>query len=251
MFAPQSIGGTASGGLEAHQHRQALPVREGGHRGRVRAGRCGVEREFNTATVHQGYIEPHNATALWNADGKITIWMSTQGSFTARQQTAELLQIPISQREGHSDGNRRRLRRQDLGLSAAGRRDCSRKKSGRPVKMVMNRTDVFEATGPTPGSHMRVKLGATKDGKLVAGEAWIAFEAGAYPGSPDRPGLHVRLRLLRPSATAASKASTSASTSRGRNAYRAPGSTHVAFATETVIDEICRKACRSTRSTSA
>src|SRR5262245_45315776 len=33
-----------------------------------------VEREFHTATVHQGYIEPHNATALWNADGTVTIW---------------------------------------------------------------------------------------------------------------------------------------------------------------------------------
>ena len=42
------------------------------------------------------------------------------------------------------------------------------KKSGRPVKLVMSRASVFEATGPTPGSHMRVKLGATKDGKLVA-----------------------------------------------------------------------------------
>ncbi|MCH7727442.1 MAG: molybdopterin-dependent oxidoreductase, partial [Planctomycetes bacterium] len=39
-----------------------------------------VEREFTTSTVHQGYIEPHNATAHWNADGHITIWMSTQGT---------------------------------------------------------------------------------------------------------------------------------------------------------------------------
>jgi xanthine dehydrogenase molybdenum-binding subunit len=38
-----------------------------------------LEREFHTATVHQGYIEPHNATALWNADGSLTIWCSTQG----------------------------------------------------------------------------------------------------------------------------------------------------------------------------
>src|SRR5262245_57441830 len=30
-----------------------------------------VEREFHTATVHQGYVEPHNATALWNADGTV------------------------------------------------------------------------------------------------------------------------------------------------------------------------------------
>src|SRR5205085_7423873 len=40
-----------------------------------------IEREFETATVHQGYVEPHNATALWNADGTVTIWCSTQGAF--------------------------------------------------------------------------------------------------------------------------------------------------------------------------
>ena len=56
-----------------------------------------IEREFKTASVHQGYIEPHVSTALWNQDGHLTIWTSTQGSFTARQQTAELLQIPVSQ----------------------------------------------------------------------------------------------------------------------------------------------------------
>ena len=56
-----------------------------------------VEREFKTASVHQGYIEPHVATALWNEDGHLTIWTVTQGAFTARQQTAELLQIPVSQ----------------------------------------------------------------------------------------------------------------------------------------------------------
>src|SRR5262249_61475573 len=55
-----------------------------------------IEREFNTATVHQGYIEPHNATAMFNPDGNVTIWCSTQGAFTVRAQVAQLLQIPLS-----------------------------------------------------------------------------------------------------------------------------------------------------------
>jgi len=50
-----------------------------------------IEREFRSASVHQGYVEPHVATALWNQDGRLTIWTSTQGAFTCRQQTAELL----------------------------------------------------------------------------------------------------------------------------------------------------------------
>ena len=56
-----------------------------------------VDREFKTKAVHQGYIEPHSATAMWNRDGKITIWCSSQGHFAMRDQTALLLGIPISQ----------------------------------------------------------------------------------------------------------------------------------------------------------
>ncbi|MBL6706209.1 MAG: xanthine dehydrogenase family protein molybdopterin-binding subunit, partial [Planctomycetaceae bacterium] len=47
-----------------------------------------IEREFDTATVHQGYIEPHASTALWNSDGKVTVWTCTQGTFSVRHQTA-------------------------------------------------------------------------------------------------------------------------------------------------------------------
>ena len=55
-----------------------------------------IEREFTTRTVHQGYIEPQNATALYNPDGLLTIWCSTQGSFGVRDQVADILQIPVS-----------------------------------------------------------------------------------------------------------------------------------------------------------
>ena len=45
-----------------------------------------VEREFRTASVHQGYIEPHAAVAMWNEDGRLKIWTATQGAFNCRQQ---------------------------------------------------------------------------------------------------------------------------------------------------------------------
>lgn len=197
-----------------------------------------IEREFDTAMVHQGYIEPHNATVNWNPDGKITVWMSTQGSFTARQQTAEILRVPLADVKvvpmeiGGGFGGKISIYLPPVAAVLS-------KKSGRPVKLVMSRADVLAASGPTPGSHMKLKLGVTKDGKLVAGDAWLAFEAGAYPGSPigmacmcvfacyDLP--HGRIEGY------------DVCVNRPRtNAYRAPGSTHVAFAIESVIDEICQ-----------
>ena len=145
-----------------------------------------VEREFKTATVHQGYIEPHVATADWNEDGNLTVWTSTQGSFACRAQVAEILQIPISKVKvvpceiGGGFGGKITVYLQPVAALLS-------KKTGRPVQLTMQRDEVFEGTGPTPGSFMRVKLGATKEGKLTAGEAWIAFDAGAFPGGPIGP----------------------------------------------------------------
>jgi CO/xanthine dehydrogenase Mo-binding subunit len=198
-----------------------------------------IEREFHTATVHQGYIEPHNATAQWNADGKVTVWTSTQGSFSVRHQTAELCGIAISDVKvipmeiGGGFGGKISVYLQPVAALLS-------KKTGRPVKLIMDRAAVFEATGPTPGSYVRVKLGATKDGKLVAGDAWIAFEAGAYPGSPIAPGCMCVFAPYEMPHAHVEGFDVCVNKPRS-NAYRAPGSTHVAMATETVVDEICEK----------
>ena len=58
------------------------------------------------------------------------------------------------------------------------------KKTGTPVKIVMTRKETFEGSGPTPGSHVKIKIGAKNDGTITAAHAWMAMEAGAYPGSP-------------------------------------------------------------------
>lgn len=128
-----------------------------------------VEREYRTASVHQGYIEPHSCVALWNEDGQLKIWTSTQGSFTCRQQTAELLQIPVSRvtvtpcEIGGGFGGKIAVYLEPVAAILS-------RKCGRPVKMNMQRDEVFQATGPTPGSFIRLKLGAKNDGTLVAGE---------------------------------------------------------------------------------
>jgi CO/xanthine dehydrogenase Mo-binding subunit len=198
-----------------------------------------IEREYHTATVHQGYIEPHNATALWNADGTLTIWCSTQGAFTVRAQVAELLQIPVSRIKvvpmeiGGGFGGKIRVYLEPVAAVLS-------KKAGKPVKVLMNRADVFAGTGPTPGSYIKVKLGADKDGRLVAGEAYLAYEAGGYSGSPVGCGAMCIFACYDiPNVTidgydvVVNKPMTAA--------YRAPGSTNASFATETVVDEICEK----------
>lgn len=198
-----------------------------------------IEREFKTASVHQGYIEPHVSTALWNEDGHLTIWTSTQGSFTARQQTAELLQIPVSQvtvvpcEIGGGFGGKIAVYLEPVAAMLS-------RKCGRPVKMTMNRDEVFEGTGPTPGSFVRIKLAATKAGKLVAGEAWLAYDAGAFPGGMIGPGCMCVFSCYE-LANARVDGYDVLNNKPKTQAYRAPGATQAAFACESVIDELAEK----------
>jgi xanthine dehydrogenase molybdenum-binding subunit len=198
-----------------------------------------VERSFDTATVHQGYIEPHSSTAHWNADGHITVWTSTQGAFAARDQLGGLLGVPISRIKvvpmeiGGGFGGKIAVYLEPLAAVLS-------KKSGRPVKLVMDRASVFEATGPTPASHIRVKLGVDAEGQITAAEAWLAYEAGAFPGSPINPGCMCVFACYDVPNGRVDGYDVVVNKPR-TNAYRAPGATNAAMATETIIDEICEQ----------
>ncbi len=198
-----------------------------------------VEREFTTATVHQGYIEPHNTTVLWKKDGSVTVWVSTQGPFDIRTQVAQVLQVPISKVKvipceiGGGFGGKFPIYMEPAAAVMS-------HKTGHPVKMVMSRTEVFEGTGPGPGSYIRCKMGATKDGRIVAAYAYMAYEAGAYPGSAVGAGAacmfspydieNVRIDAFD---VVVNKPKSSA--------YRAPGAPNAAFASESVLDEIAEQ----------
>ena len=198
-----------------------------------------VEREFRTQSVHQGYLEPHSATALWGEDGNLTVWSSSQGHFTVRDQTALLLGIPVS---------KIRVIPMEIGGGFGGKTlvylepiaSLLSKKTGQPVRVTMSRTEVFEGTGPTSGSYMRVKMGANKEGKITAADATLIYEAGAFPGSPVNPGCQcifspydIQNGRIEGYDVLLNKPKTAA--------YRAPGAPAAAFAAETVIDEICAK----------
>ncbi|MBI2847363.1 MAG: xanthine dehydrogenase family protein molybdopterin-binding subunit, partial [Chloroflexi bacterium] len=56
-----------------------------------------MENTYRTQVVHQGYMEPEAAVVRMDSDGKITVWSTTQGSFSLKTQLSYLLQIPSPQ----------------------------------------------------------------------------------------------------------------------------------------------------------
>ena len=198
-----------------------------------------VEKETATAPVHQGYIEPHAGTAQWGADGKLTIWSSSQGQFTVRDHTARFMGIPVADVKavpleiGGGFGAKTVLYVEPVAALLS-------RKSGHPVKVQMSRKEVFEATGPTSGTQIQVKLGATKEGRLVAASARLVYEAGAFPGSPVSPGAQCMMAQY--DIPNAHLEAYDVVINRPKSAaYRAPGAPTSAFAMETAIDELCEK----------
>ena len=146
-----------------------------------------VEREFQCPMTHQGYIEPQACVASIEEDGRGTIWCSTQGHFEFRAAASKILGKDLSDLKivpmeiGGGFGGKTVVYLEPVAALLS-------EKSGRPVKMTMNREEVFRATGPASASVARIKVGATRDGTITAAQAWIAYEAGAFAGAPYMPG---------------------------------------------------------------
>ena len=200
-----------------------------------------VEREFHTRPVHQGYIEPHAATAQWNTDDTVTIWCSSQGHFALRDHTSTILGLPVS---------KVKIIPMEIGggFGGKGMGGCYlepvvaalSRKTGRPVKIAMTRNEVFLGTGPAPATHMKVKVGATNAGRITAAEAHLTYEAGAFPGSPVASACRTMFAPYAIPNGWIEGLDVVVNTQKSA-AYRAPGSPTAAFAAETVIDEVCEK----------
>ena len=195
-----------------------------------------IEREYTTQSVHQGYIEPHASTAWWAPDGQITVWTSTQGAFSIRSETALILGLP----EG-----RVKVIPMEIGGGFGGKLDTYldpvaaelSRKSGRPVKIVMSRREVFEGSGPTSAAKIMVKLGAKSSGKITAAHVQQYYESGAFPGSPVGEGAMTGLAPYAIENITVDGYDVVCNKQKVA-AYRAPGAPIAAFGVESAMDEL-------------
>ena len=195
-----------------------------------------IEREFDTQTVHQGYIEPHVSTAMWSADGRVTIYTSTQGLFNIRAQTAAIIgvaesQVKVVPMEIGGGFGAKGITYTDPVAAVLSR------KTGKPVKVAMDRTDVFIGSGPASATFMRCKMGVKNDGTMVAGQLYMVYEAGAYPGSPVGGGALTGFGPYKMDHMLVDGYDVVCNKQKVQ-AYRAPGQPQVAFAVEAVVDEL-------------
>ena len=197
-----------------------------------------VERTYTTSFVHQSYMEPQSIVVVPSASGRqLTVWPSAQGMFDVRSEVAQALDIPERQVHvesvpvGGAFGGKFGLIEPLAAAAAAASR--------RPVRLAYTRSEDFLAGNPAPQSVITVKLGTKRDGTLVAMQARMIFDTGAYSaafvvlggiilGSTYRcPNYDIRCYEV-----LTNKVST--------GAYRAPNTPQATFALESAVDELCQ-----------
>ncbi|MCH1412787.1 MAG: xanthine dehydrogenase family protein molybdopterin-binding subunit [Rhodobacteraceae bacterium] len=200
-----------------------------------------MEKTYKTEAAHQGYIEPHACVGQLGQDGKGEMWICTQGQWFIRKMCASVLGLEASQLRvtpseiGGGFGGKTTIFSEALSLA------LSRKAGGRPVKLVMTRSEVLRATGPTASASMDVKIGMKKNGKMTAASAVFRMQGGAFPGMAPT-GMALECAFANYQLPAVHHTGYDVLSNRPKSAaYRAPGSPMAAFAVESLVDEMCRE----------
>ena len=147
-----------------------------------------IEETYHTQPINQGFLEPMACVANVEANGRLTIWASTQGPYQVRAQLASVLDMPIGRIKviamemGGGFGAKLRLALEAFPALLS-------MKTNRPVKLVNTRQETFTLNGPRLETNIYLKTGVTNDGRVLAREARSVFDVGAYLGAGPNSGV--------------------------------------------------------------
>jgi CO/xanthine dehydrogenase Mo-binding subunit len=138
-----------------------------------------LEETFSVHRVAPAYLEPENSIAQWNDDGSVTVWVSSQSPFTEQEDIASVLGIPLEMVQvksaviGGAFGGR-----EDSSLSILAALGAWGVKG--PVRLVNNRRESFLAHPKRHPVRYQYRLGAKKDGTILALDVKAYVDTGAY-----------------------------------------------------------------------
>jgi CO/xanthine dehydrogenase Mo-binding subunit len=138
-----------------------------------------VENRFTTQVTHQSYLEPHACVVSARRDGSADVWSCSKTPFAVRGQLSNCIGIEKEKLVFHP---------MQIGGDFGGKGGFMdvpaayflSKKSGQPVKMIMDYSEELTAGNPRHASIIKVKTGVKKDGTITAHHMDFLFDSGAY-----------------------------------------------------------------------
>jgi 4-hydroxybenzoyl-CoA reductase alpha subunit len=141
---------------------------------------CVREETFTGNHVYQSPLEPHASIATWDPDGTLVLYSSTQVPHYVQYMMAHVLHVPLGRirviRPAVGGGFGGKAATTPLDLCAA----ILSQRTGRPVKMVYSREEMFHYGRGRHKQHMKFKLGVDREGKIKAFKSEIYLDGGAY-----------------------------------------------------------------------
>ncbi len=149
-----------------------------------------VENTFAVPRQHQAYLETHSCLVWIDDEGRVQIWASSKVPYPVKQQLSNALGLPEE---------RIRINPVNIGGDFGGKGSPMNiplayflaVRTGRPVKMVMNYAEEFIAGNPRHSALVEMKTGVKEDGTIVALQARVVFNSGAYGGFKPAPGVNL------------------------------------------------------------
>ena len=145
-----------------------------------------VDEVYETKMIHPQYLEPRNAVAQMEPNGRLTVWANAQAPFAVRTEVAKMLGLPL---------NNVRVISAELGGGFGGKGSgitsgaaiepiCGLLaiKAKRAVMIVLDKAEETISTTIRSGARMFIKTGVKKDGTIVARTGKVIYDAGAYSG---------------------------------------------------------------------
>lgn len=200
------------------------------------------EHTFTIPSVHQGYIEPHACVVAVDAAGLVDVWIANKSPHVARAMMAEAINLPIE---------RVRFNPVTIGGDFGGKGSlmdavvcyCLAERTGRPVKMVMDYFEELTAANPRHAAAITLRSAVDRKHQLLAMDAKIIFNAGAYAGFCPVATLHGYVAFAGPykveNCTIEALRVYSNTVPAGH--MRSPGGPQITFAVETHLDMIAHE----------
>ena len=148
------------------------------------------EHTFTLPRTHQIYLEPHACLVQVDDAGRVQVWVNSKVPFPLRNQIAAAIGL---------EPDRVRINVSRIGGDFGGKGDPMdvplsyflARASGRPVKMVMTFLEELTAGNPRHPATIMIRSGVKMDGSIVARQASVVFNSGAYGAFKPGPGVNL------------------------------------------------------------
>ena len=140
-----------------------------------------LEQTYTTPIQHHNPMEPHGTIAWWDGE-KLNVDDSTQYISGVKMSLAKLFSIPVDDVHTHCPYTGGGFGSKGSMWSHVALAAMSARVTGKPVKLVLGREQMFGPVGARPATINKIKLGATADGKLFAMEQDVIIPASVLEG---------------------------------------------------------------------